>query len=242
MKPTQGVGQAAQPDTDDPKPTPTQLAAALVPIADVDPAALPQPHALGHWLGNRIEAGIATMRTQRGKVCQPEDTYALVRELTRTDDVLAEIVYAVNRQRDRIRGALEEELTEVNGEQSGIPNGALVVPVDGGEVRVAASWSNRYDVDTEQVASVMVAALADEWGDKAAADPEQFALAAVEQFANPDTGVLGKVTAKPTKVKAVAASLAARELDSLAAVARSAIGQPVRTFKGVTVERSTPKP
>lgn len=217
------------------------VSAALVPVADTDPAALPSPAALSEWLTSVIEAGVVRMRSERGPVTQPEDVYPAVRAVSRADDLLAAFEAAISAARTRIRGVLEEELAEAVGEQNGIPNGSLSVPVDGQIVKIGAAYTNSYDIDTQQVAGAMVAALADEWAGAQAHDPEGFALAAIEQIIDPDTGILGKTSAKPTKVKAVAASLAARELDPLAAVARSAIGSPVRTFKGVTVERSTPK-
>lgn len=212
--------------------------AALVPIGDTDPQSLPSPDLLGGWLAKLIEDGIIRMRSERGSVHQPEDTYPLVRALTRADDVLSDMESAISSVRTRIRGALEEELVEAVGEQDGIPAGSVSVPVDGTVVKIGAKYENRYDIDTGQVVGAVVAALADEWGDQATADPAQFALAAVEQVIDPDSGILGKVSAKPTKVRALVAALAARELDPLAAVARSAIGQPVRTYKGVDVQRS----
>lgn len=125
----------------------------LVPIQPLD--VMPAPADLRQLLLTRLEQGVQEMRTARGTVHQPEDTYPLQRALSSATEILGDYGRAFADAARVARQIAEEELIEAVGDQDGIPNEGLTVPDARGDVRVAPDFENKYSFDVDELLAVV---------------------------------------------------------------------------------------
>lgn len=215
---------------------------------------LPAPTDFRRMLIEKLEADIAAVRFERGDVTQPEDTYALVRQLTEYEELAGEYARHLTGAVKIARQEREEELITAVGEQAGVPNGGLTVPAANGDIRLSLDHDNTHVVDQEILFSAVAGHLL--------ADPDsiqdliQLAVAAavvpdeadiLEQFladmlihAQRKLTQLGNFKGQISKVQAFAKEQARGGADGVAGMLNSSI-TTTTNYKGVKASRTQEK-
>lgn len=222
-------------------PTPAPPGDELVALWQ--PLQMPAPTVLREALLLRLERLVIEARRERGDVTLPEDTFALVRSLARSRELLGEYQDAMSAAQRFVDGEITEELTEAVGEQDGVPTGNLTVPdLDGTNIRLVRDQSNEYSVDVTALMSVVIADVMSSWvlvervRDADTATEASELIVGGLQYAFERLLQTGRFDPQPTKLNAYAVDLAGTGRDDLAAAVSSAVRKKTR-YKGVKVER-----
>lgn len=209
---------------------------------------LPEARELSGILIKGIENAVGHVRTTRGEVVAPEDTFALMRSLIRTSEDLGDYSRAFASASKRIRQIAEEELIEaVGANEKHEPRTSMTVPDALGDFRVIRDESTDYEID--QTALIDLVCRRVVIGNKVADDlpgcivdnPAMTEdlnniLMALTQLAIVTLLGLGNFAPQVTKVKGYAAHLSREGDDRMATAVKQTI-RPVRTYKGTKFER-----
>ncbi len=199
---------------------------------------LPAPLDLRTALWEAINDGVERVRVNRGVTSAREDHFYMIRGLQALRDVTADYERLFKDLDKLLVQIIEEEHLDAVGESDGIPTGNLRVPTAGGDINVTRDLQNLYDIDMEQVVSVLAAQTASAWerdGREPTGQPEEIAEFAIE-VALTALSFVGAAKPKVTSVRALAEQLSRDGDDQLAKVARDSIRKTVK-FKGIKVDR-----
>lgn len=212
-------------------------------VALWQPLQMPAPAVLREALLLRLEGLVVDARRERGTVRLPEDTYALVRTLMKSGELLGEYRSAIGAAEKFVTGEIAEELTEAVGEQDGVPMGNLTVPdVDGTNIRLVRDQANTYSIDTSALIAVVIADVMSSWvlvervRDASDTTHASELLVAGLQYAFDRLLTTGRFEPQSSKLNAYAMDLAGTGRDDLAAAVSSAVAKR-STYRGVKSER-----